>query len=52
MPFQLHGAVVKLSTATALESMGWNTGMVSASKNEAFFPSLPKPPKTSFVRDI
>lgn len=26
--------------------------MVSASKNEVFPPSLPKPPKTSFVRDM
>lgn len=50
MHFDLHGAVVRLSVATALESMGWNTGMVAASKNEAFSPSLPKPPQTSFVR--
>lgn len=36
----------------ALESMGWNTVMVSASKNEAFSPFLPKAPQTSFVHDI
>lgn len=47
MHVELHDAVVKLSIATALESMGWNTGMVSASMNKAFSPSLPKPAKTS-----
>lgn len=28
----------------ALESMGWNTVMVSASKNETFFPIPPQGP--------
>ena len=47
-----RGAVEKLSVATALEKHGVDTMMVSASKNEVLPPSLPKPPKTSFVRDM
>lgn len=49
---RLLGAVVKLSVATALGSTGWNTGTVSASKKEAFSPSLLKPPKTSSGSDV
>lgn len=52
MHSELHGALVELSVATALESMGWNTGMVAAPKKEAFPPALPKPPKASFEHDM
>lgn len=48
--FKLHGD--ESERCQALESKSWNTAMVSGSKNEAFSPSLPKAPQTSFVRDV
>jgi len=44
--FKLHGD--ESERCQALESKSWNTAMVSGSKNEAFSPSLPKAPQTSF----